>query len=161
MRHTLLDSMDGRRRFVLVLDAGEEALGAIRSFAVQQNLAGSAITGIGAFARCTFGHFDPTTRAFTRNTIDAQAEVLALIGNIAAPGAPDDDDDGDAPADGPLLHVHCVVGLRDASARGGHLVEGIVRPTMELMIEESPTHMQRGHDRASGLVLLQPNRQGD
>lgn len=166
MRHTLLDSQDGRRRFVLVLDAGEEALGAIRRFAVAERLAGSSISGIGAFARCTFGHFDPETRDFTRNTIDAQAEVLALIGNIAAPGAPadddgDDDGDGDNPAEGPLLHVHCVVGLRDASARGGHLVEGIVRPTMELMIEESPTHMQRGHDRASGLVLLQPNRQGD
>lgn len=160
MRHTLLDSRDGRRRFVLVLDAGEEALGAIRRFAAAQGLAGSAISGIGAFARCTFGHFDPTTREFTRNTIDAQAEVLALIGNIAAPGAPADDD-GDNDDDGPLLHVHCVVGLRDASARGGHLVEGIVRPTMELMIEESPVHLQRGHDRASGLVLLQPNRQGD
>jgi predicted DNA-binding protein with PD1-like motif len=156
MRHTLLDSRDGRRRFVLVLDAGDEALAAIRRFAADQQLAGASITGIGAFARCTFGHFDPATKEFTRNSIDAQAEVLALIGNIAAPDAPPDDD-GDDPGDGPLLHIHCVVGLRDASARGGHLVEGFVRPTMELIIEESPTHLQRGHDRASGLVLLQPN----
>lgn len=163
MRHTLLENECGRRRFVLVLDAGEEAISAIRRFAAEQKLAGSAISGIGAFARCTFGHFDPTTREFTRNTIDAQVEVLSLLGNIAGPDDPADDDDGDGDdaADGPLLHIHCVVGLRDASARGGHLVEGIVRPTMELMIEESPTHLQRGHDRASGLVLLQPNQQED
>lgn len=163
MRHTLLDTQGGRRRFVLVLDAGEEAMSAIRRFAAAQKLAGSSITGIGAFARCVFGHFDPETHEFTRNAIDAQVEVLSLLGNIAGPDAPahDDDGDGDDATDGPLLHVHCVVGLRDASARGGHLVEGIVRPTMELIIEESPTHLQRGHDRASGLVLLQPNRQGD
>jgi predicted DNA-binding protein with PD1-like motif len=161
MRHKLLEAEGGRRKFVLVLDAGEEALAAIKAFAKEQDLEGSSVSGIGAFENCSFGHFNPATKEFTRNDISVQSEVLALTGNIAGSSEPDDDDDdGDAGEadDGPHLHIHCVVGLRDATTRGGHLIQGIVRPTMELIIEESPVHMNRGMDRASGLVLLQPNQ---
>jgi predicted DNA-binding protein with PD1-like motif len=164
MRHTLLEAEEGRRKFILVLDAGEEAITAIKVFARAQDLQGSSVTGIGAFKNCSFGHFDPALKEFTRNDFSVQAEVLALIGNIAGnavpPDEPDDDDDGDAGPedDGPHLHLHCVVGLHDATTRGGHLIQGIVSPTMELIIEESPTHMSRGFDHGSHLVLLQPNQ---
>ena len=162
MRHKLLEHNDGRRKFVLVLDAGEEAVASIKAFAKQQDLEGSTVAGIGAFESCSFGHFNPATKEFTRNDLTVQAEVLALNGNIAGElgqndGHEDDDGDGDDEDDGPHLHLHCVVGLKDASTRGGHLIQGIVRPTMELIIEESPVHLNRGLDRASGLVLLQPN----
>jgi uncharacterized protein len=157
MRHKLLEHDDGRRKFVLVLDAGEEAV------AKQQELQGSTVAGIGAFETCSFGHFNPATKEFTRNDLTVQAEVLALNGNIAGElgqhdGHEDDDGDGDSEDNGPHLHLHCVVGLNDASTRGGHLIQGIVRPTMELVIEESPVHLNRGLDSASGLVLLQPNQ---
>lgn len=162
MRHKLLEHSDGHRKFVLVLDAGEEAVASIKAFAKQQDLEGSTVAGIGAFESCSFGHFNPATKEFTRNDLTVQAEVLALNGNIAGElgqndGHEDDDGDGDDEDDGPHLHLHCVVGLNDASTRGGHLIQGIVRPTMELIIEESPVHLNRGLDRASGLVLLQPN----
>jgi uncharacterized protein len=163
MRHKLLEHNDGRRKFVLVLDAGEEAVASIKAFAKQQDLEGSTVAGIGAFESCSFGHFNPATKEFTRNDLTVQAEVLALNGNIAGElgqndGHEDDDGDGDDEDDGPHLHLHCVVGLNDASTRGGHLIQGIVRPTMELIIEESPVHLNRGLDLASGLVLLQPNQ---
>jgi uncharacterized protein len=163
MRHKLLEHDDGRRKFVLVLDAGEEAVASIKAFAKQQELQGSTVAGIGAFETCSFGHFNPATKEFTRNDLTVQAEVLALNGNIAGElgqhdGHEDDDGDGDSEDNGPHLHLHCVVGLNDASTRGGHLIQGIVRPTMELVIEESPVHLNRGLDSASGLVLLQPNQ---
>ena len=163
MRHKLLEHDDGRRKFVLVLDAGEEAVASIKAFAKQQELQGSTVAGIGAFETCSFGHFNPATKEFTRNDLTVQAEVLALNGNIAGElgqhdGHEDDDGDGDSEDNGPHLHLHCVVGLNDASTRGGHLIQGIVRPTMELVIEESPVRLNRGLDRASGLVLLQPNQ---
>lgn len=163
MRHKLLETNTaGGRKFVLVLDAGEEAITAIKAFAAAQDLEGSTVAGIGAFEKCAFGHFNPVTKVFTRNDLADQAEVLSMVGNIAgSPDEDDDDGDGDADAAGPHLHIHCVVGLRDASTRGGHLIEGFVRPTMELVIEESPVHLQRGLDKASGLVLLQPNQNKD
>ena len=164
MRHTLLENNNGQRKFVLVLDAGEEALTAITAFAVAQKLTGSTISGLGAFSKCCLGHFDPITKEFHRNEVEVQSEVLSMLGNIAGSGEPesdDDDGDGDAEKPGPHLHVHCVVGLNDATTRGGHLIAGFVRPTRELVIEESPVHLQRGLDRPSGLVLLQPNQKKD
>ena len=145
---------------MLVLASGEEAIGSIKIFAKSQNLSGSSVAGIGAFSTCSFGHFNPLTKAFTRNDLWEQAEVVALTGNIAGDvGEDTEDHDGDEEGDGPHLHIHCVVGLKDATTRGGHLIQGIVSPTMELIIEESPVHLSRGIDRASGLVLLQPNQE--
>jgi uncharacterized protein len=52
--------------------------------------------------------------------------------------------------------VHVVIGKRDGSAHGGHLLEARVQPTLEVMIVESPATMQRTIDPATGLPLLEP-----
>ncbi len=145
MRHKLLEDVGGRRKFVLVLDAGENAVATITTFAQAQNLGATSLTGIGAFARCSLGYFNPATREFRQNDIAEQTEVLSMIGNIAV------ETDGSH-----KMHVHVVLGCIDAATRGGHLIEGSVRPTLEIVLEESPAHLARGVDAKSGLVLLQP-----
>jgi hypothetical protein len=58
-------------------------------------------------------------------------------------------------ADGkPKVHAHVVVGKRDGSAHGGHLLEARVRPTLEVVLTESPAHLVREHDPRSGLALI-------
>ena len=52
------------------------------------------------------------------------------------------------------LHAHVVVAKRDGSAWGGHLLEAQVQPTLELMRVESPSHLQRCTDAATGLALI-------
>ena len=42
----------------------------------------------------------------------------------------------------------------DGSAMGGHLLEARVRPTLELVIVESPGHLRRRLDQRTGLALL-------
>jgi predicted DNA-binding protein with PD1-like motif len=54
------------------------------------------------------------------------------------------------------VHAHVVVGTRDGSARGGHLLEGHVRPTLELLVEEAPAELRKTYDRQSGLALIDP-----
>lgn len=54
------------------------------------------------------------------------------------------------------VHAHVVVGKRDGTAHGGHLIEGWVRPTLEVVIVETPPHLRRRHDPASGLALIEP-----
>jgi predicted DNA-binding protein with PD1-like motif len=36
----------------------------------------------------------------------------------------------------------------DATAHGGHLVEGHVRPTLEILLTETPAHLYRRFDRS-------------
>ncbi len=48
------------------------------------------------------------------------------------------------------------LGLRDRSARGGHLFEATVRPTVELVLNTYPRPVRRKIDPDTGLPLLDP-----
>ena len=156
MRYRILEDIGGRRKFVLVLDAGEEVVAAITRFASELGVKGASLTGIGALSHSRLGYFDPATKEFTANEIGEQTEVLSIVGNIAEAVGDDPDGDDHGEAGGVRLHIHIVLGCRDASVRGGHLVAGWVSPTMELIVEEAQAHLTRGLDAATGLVLLEP-----
>jgi uncharacterized protein len=49
-----------------------------------------------------------------------------------------------------------VLGLSDGSVRGGHLLEGIVRPTLEVTIVETAAHLRRRKHPELGLALIEP-----
>ncbi|MFN4089280.1 MAG: PPC domain-containing DNA-binding protein [Alphaproteobacteria bacterium] len=146
MRNRLLEtSSDGQKTYALVLEPGEEAMATITAFADAERLGPSRFTAIGAFARCELGYFNPETKEFVKNVIEEQVEVLSFLGNIA------EDDEGRHEA-----HIHVVLGCRNAMARGGHLIAGLVRPTLEVMLVQLPGHLHRRRDPVSGLILLQP-----
>ena len=56
----------------------------------------------------------------------------------------------------PALHLHLVVAKRDGSAMAGHLGEAHVRPTLEVIMTESPTHLRKVKDLESRLALIRP-----
>jgi predicted DNA-binding protein with PD1-like motif len=88
------------------------------------------------------GYFDWEKKNYERIPFAEQLEVLSLVGDIAREGK-------DA-----KVHAHIVLGRRDGSTCGGHLLEGKVRPTLEVMLTESPSELRRVHDPASGLALI-------
>ena len=42
----------------------------------------------------------------------------------------------------------------DGIAMGGHLLEAHVRPTLEVVLTESPRHLHKRKDAESGLALI-------
>lgn len=159
MRYRVIEQVGARRSFVLVLDTGEEVTEAVIRFAEELGVQGASVTGIGALSRARLGWFNPATKEFRENRVDEQAEVLAITGNIARGADGHDHGGGHAHLHGAgnvRLHLHITLGCGDASVRGGHLVEGRVAPTMELIVEEAEAHLTRGVDAETGLVLLEP-----
>jgi len=148
MKSALLDEHDGLRTFVLVFETGDEAARGLAAFAKEQGLSGSHFTAIGAFSRVVVAYFDWSSKQYRKVPIDEQVEVLSFAGDISI-------DKGE-----PKVHAHVVVGKADATAHGGHLVEGHVRPTVELMLTEMPRHLHRRFDMASGLALIDPTATG-
>ena len=144
MKTALLHGHDGLRVFVVVLAAGEEVIRQLTQFAKDQRLAASQFTAIGAFERAVVAYFDWDTKRYVPIRIDEQVEVLSMVGDITLDG------------DSPKLHAHTVVGKRDGSAHGGHVMEGHVRPTLEVVVTELPRHLHRTHDPESGLALIDP-----
>lgn len=142
MRSKLLSDDDGERRFAVVFETGEEVVGGLTLFAQEQGLRASSFTAIGAFREAVLGYFDWEKKDYDRIPVKDQVEVLALVGDIAL-------QDGK-----PKLHAHVVLGRRDGSACGGHLLEARVRPTLEVILTESPAYLERRHDPQSGLSLI-------
>jgi predicted DNA-binding protein with PD1-like motif len=145
MRSKLLDTTENRRTLVVVFDTGDEVAGCLLDLAREQRLQGSHFTAIGALQDVVLGYWQWETKKYKHIPIREQMEVVSLEGNIALAS------DGT-----PKLHAHIVVAKSDGTAHGGHLVEAHVRPTLELVITESPRHLQRRHDEATGLALLEP-----
>jgi len=120
------------RMWVLVLAAGEEAKRAIVDFAKRDGLKAASFVALGAFERAKLGYFDWHEKRYLPVPIEEQVEVISLLGDIA------ENDKGE-----PDLHAHAVLGRRDGSTRGGHLLEGVVRPTLEVTLTETPAHLRR------------------
>lgn len=141
MKSKLINA-DEQKTWAVVFDTGDEAIAGLTAFAKQEGLAASQITAIGAFSDATLGYFDLGKKDYERIPVGEQVEVLALVGDVAL-------------ADGePKLHLHAVLGKRDGSAVGGHLLEAHVRPTLEVIVTESPAHLCRRHDPETGLALI-------
>jgi hypothetical protein len=52
------------------------------------------------------------------------------------------------------LHMHCVLGRCDGTAVAGHLLDAEVRPTLEIVLIDTPSHLRKRLDPESGLALL-------
>jgi uncharacterized protein len=137
-----LSAAGGTDSFVLVFDTGDEVTKELLAFAREHKIDAASFSGIGAFQQVTLGYFELEKRDYKRIPINEQVEVVSLIGNIAR---------GD---DGPKLHAHVVVGRSDGAAFGGHLIDARVRPTLELVLVETPAHLRRRSDAATGLALI-------
>jgi hypothetical protein len=120
------------RIWVLVLAPGEEAKTTIVDFAKKTNLKAASLVALGAFERAKVGYFDWQKKEYLSIPVEEQVEVISLIGDIAENDKHESD-----------LHAHTVLGRRDGSTRGGHLLEGIVRPTLEVTLTETPAHLRR------------------
>jgi predicted DNA-binding protein with PD1-like motif len=133
---------EGEKAHVLVFETGDEVMAGLLAFARERRIRAARFTAIGAFSSLTLGYFEWERKDYRRIRVDEQVEVLALTGDVAVK------------AGEPTVHAHVVVGKADGTAHGGHLLDARVRPTLEVMLVESPAHLERVHDERSGLALI-------
>lgn len=142
MKSKLLHSQ-GDKTWVLVFDPGDEVVSTLLAFAKDKNIKAAQVTALGGFREVTLGFFDFDVKDYVSKKVAEQVEVMSLIGNFAQTP------DGES-----KLHSHVVVGKRDYSAHGGHLMHAIVNPTLEVMVTESPSELARVFHKDKGLALL-------
>lgn len=133
--------------FILVIEPEEEAFEAIKRFAKRENINAASVTAIGAFSTATLSFFDLASKEYKEIPVNAQSEVLSMLGDIVL-------DENDTPNP----HLHVVLGFADGATRGGHFLKGMVRPTLEVVIRETPAELRRSYRKDFGIALIDPAR---
>jgi predicted DNA-binding protein with PD1-like motif len=130
----------------VIFDKGDEVASGLMEFAEKYHVTGAHFTAIGALHDATIGWMDRDKKAYKAIPINTQVEVLTMAGDIAEYQGK------------PAVHAHLVVGMDDGSAKGGHLLEAHVYPTLEVMVTVDPVAMMKRFDPETGLVLIDPGR---
>ncbi|ETR75807.1 hypothetical protein X566_24410 [Afipia sp. P52-10] len=143
MQCKLLHDNDGQRTFAVVLDTGDEVMTTLSAFIARERLGAAHVSAIGALSDAVLQYFDWAEKQYVAIPVREQVEVASLLGDVA-----------EGPDGKPALHLHIVVGKRDGSAIAGHLRKAHVRPTLEVIVTESPEHLRKRYDPESGLALI-------
>lgn len=141
MRSKLLN-VDPPVTYAVVLDTGDETVAELGKFIRDNEVEAASLTAIGAFHRALLGYFDWQSKEYKKIGVEEQVEVLSLLGDVAVAEG------------GPTLHVHAVLGKADGSVVGGHLLEGHVRPTLEVILIQPPSYLRKRRDPVTGLALI-------
>lgn len=137
------------KTWALVFETGDEFPAALTKFAEQAGLQASRFTAIGGFEKAKLGYFDWNAKDYLPIPVDEQVEVLVLTGDIAI-------DDGK-----PEVHAHAVLGRRDGSTVGGHVLQAFVRPTLEVILDEARRGLHKRRDPEVGLALIDLTPDGE
>ncbi|RVT95803.1 DUF296 domain-containing protein [Rhodovarius crocodyli] len=143
MHSRLIHEAQGQRSFAVILEEGDEAMAALRQFSRAHGISAAQVTAIGAFSSAKLAFWNVETKSYLERAFDEQTEVISLLGDIAV----DQDEQ-------PVPHLHAVLGRRDFSTVGGHFLAGMVRPTLEVIVTESPAHLRKVMDPEVGLALI-------
>ena len=141
MNYKLIND-DKQKTYAIILESGEEAKEQILSFAKKMNLSASQFTAIGAFSDTTVGFYDFSIKDYKKNRFNQQMEVVSLAGDISMY------------KNEYKVHGHIVLANEEGAAFGGHLIKGIVHPTLEIILTESPLYLKREMDEKSGIPLI-------
>jgi predicted DNA-binding protein with PD1-like motif len=147
MTYKLLSDNKGTKEYVIIFAKNDEILSGISDFAAQRHIVSARFTAIGALKETTMAWFDLSRKSYKLNLIHQQVELASLIGDIALY-------DGN-----PVVHIHCSVGFPDGSIQGGHLVEAVTYPTVELFMTIFPTALKKELDKETDLKLIHPEIQ--
>lgn len=131
-------------RLMVRLEPGDEVHSSLITAAQASGLKQAVvISGIGQLGRTKLGFFTGANGVYAHQEFTGAAEVLTLAGNICE-------------RDGILVgHLHAVLGRDDYSVFGGHLVEGHVSATLEvLLLAVEGIRMYRKVEHPSGLPGL-------
>ncbi|MHB1935312.1 MAG: PPC domain-containing DNA-binding protein [Acidobacteriaceae bacterium] len=145
MKFKILDQSAQQTTYAVIFGSGDEVFSGLTQFAEKNHIVAARITGIGAVRNATLAWFDPQRKTYRRISIDHQSEVLSLLGDIAMYQGK------------PVVHVHMVVGFPFGMARGGHLLQAHVQPTLEVIVTAYSRPLYKKFDPEKGLAVIDPS----
>ena len=128
--------------YFIRLERGEKIVESVKDFCSSNDIKCGYFSGIGALNEVELAHYIVEDKKYTSKMLKQPLEIVNLTGNIATL-----DDD---------VYLHCHITLSDEKmqAIAGHLNEGKIAATCEIILVELDAKINRKHDDFIGLNLL-------
>jgi uncharacterized protein len=133
------------KEYAVIFSTGDEVMSGLMDFATKYHVTSGHFTAIGALSGATLAWFDPQSKMYRAIPIEGQVEVLSMIGDLALYQGK------------PAVHTHMVVGHRDGTTSGGHVIDAVVSPTLEVFVTVDPIPLHKKFDPETGLTLIDPD----
>lgn len=134
----------GQKTYAIILNRGDDILSGLTEFAEKNNITFAHFTGIGAVSSLRIGCYDRDKQMYHIIPVKGQSETVSFIGNVAIFNGK------------PVVHVHMAVAQSDGLVRGGHLFNGIVWPTLEIVLTAEPAALYKKKEADTGFALIDP-----
>lgn len=144
MKVQLIRDGDKSKEYAVIFAKGDEAFSGLMDFADKHHVTSGHFTAIGALSGAVVAWFDREKKMYREIPINEQVEVLSMVGNFALYQGR------------PALHSHMVVGHRDGTAIGGHVIKAVVFPTLEVFVTVDSVPLHKKYDPGTDLTLIDP-----
>lgn len=129
-------------KIIVRIDRGDSIMEALRDVAVSENISTGFITGIGAADLIEIGCYEISTKEYNRYTFEGDFEITSLTGNFTVKD------------DEPYIHLHINATDEKGKAFGGHLIDGRISGTCEILVQLVPVPVGRILDETTGINIF-------
>ena len=128
--------------YAIRLDKGEKVLEKLKAFCTKNNIKLGYFFGIGSLDEAELAHYIAKARKYTYQLYRQPLEIVSLNGNVTMMNNE--------------AYIHCHACLSDVNmeAMAGHLKEGVVGATAEIVLIKLDGEANREYDSETGLNLM-------
>jgi len=130
------------RYYVIRLEKGEEIISSMRQAYKHKRLKGAFFFGIGVGKDLVLGYFDAHKKAYIKKMFEGEYELTGLSGDISQLNREI------------IVHCHVTITNNNFNAFGGHLFQGTVPATCEIVMLPFTKSLKRKKDTVTGLKLI-------
>ena len=129
--------------YVVRLDRREKVIETLKSFCSNNKIKCGYFFGIGSLDEAELAHYIVKTKKYTSEKYRQPLEIVNLTGNVTTM-------DNEV-----YLHCHATLSDVQMEAIAGHLKEGIVGATAEIVLVKIDAEINRKYDEKIGLNLME------
>ena len=131
-----------KNNYVIRLERGEKIIESLKNFCTKGKIKCGYFFGIGALGEAELAHYIVENKKYTSKVLKQPLEIINMAGNITTMNKE--------------IYLHCHITLSDEKmqAIAGHLKEGKVSATCEVVLVKLDAAIDRKYDDAIGLNLM-------
>jgi predicted DNA-binding protein with PD1-like motif len=128
--------------FVISLERGEKIIETLKQFCTKQKIKCGYFFGIGSLDEAEWAHYIVDNKKYTSKKYKRPLEITNMSGNITTMKEE--------------IYLHCHITLSDEKMKviAGHLKEGTIGATCEIVLVKLDSDVSRKYDNDIGLNLL-------